>query len=417
MKALLATRGSQGDVYPYLALAKALQQRGHDVLLSLPRIFEEQAKDAGVGYFLQAFDDIGGMVESRPSIKGLIEWTGRIIASQFDELIPLLERRDMLVCSNTEFAAPHIAEYCGKPHIRTGFAPLLPGKKIPPAVFPFSPLRVLVGAQWRFLNTGLNMMVKKSLNEERRKLNMPPIRDQGEYAPSRSINYLMCSQYLGETDPGWKYPWAIGGYCFNDEFRYNEIILRNFLEFVQKDERPVLFFTLGSCNDNERDRFCEKLSGVCRENGYKLVVGCGWWKTGMHLPSRDHVFLLDAAVPHTLIFPHCAAVIHHGGSGTTHSAARAGKPQMAAPLIIDQHYWGGRISELRIGPQSAALGSISEHALNKRVVDLMTNPVYTANAAALAEKIRAEQGVEGMADFIERCGKAGESALKLAAQS
>lgn len=69
------------------------------------------------------------MVEGKPSTKDLIEWTKRVIKSQFDELIPLLGEYDMLVCSNTEFAAAHIAEYCGKAHIRTGFAPLLPGKK------------------------------------------------------------------------------------------------------------------------------------------------------------------------------------------------------------------------------------------------------------------------------------------------
>jgi UDP:flavonoid glycosyltransferase YjiC (YdhE family) len=90
---------------------------------------------------------------------------------------------------------------------------------------------------------------------------------------------------------------------------------------------------------------------------------------------------------------------------------------MAAPLIIDQHYWGGRVSELRIGPKSVALGKISEKALKKRVIDLMTNPVYKENAAALAEKMGTEKGVAGMADFIERCGKENKLGLKLAAQS
>ncbi|MDR2783849.1 MAG: glycosyltransferase [Treponema sp.] len=417
MKILLVTRGSQGDVYPYLALAKELKNRGHDVLLSLPRLFESLAKDAELNYFLQAFDDIAGMVEGKPSTKDLIEWTKRVIKSQFDELIPLLGEYDMLVCSNTEFAAAHIAEYCGKAHIRTGFAPLLPGKKMPPPVFPFSPKRAFVGAQWGLLNLGLNMMVKKPLNEERRKLKMPPIKDQGEYAPSHALNYLMCSQYLGETDPNWKYPWAMGGYCFNDNFLYNEIVLRNFLKFVKKDQRPTLFFTLGSCNDNERDSFCAKLHNICLEEKYKFVVGCGWWKTGTHLRNHDGLFLLDTAIPHALIFPHCDAIIHHGGSGTTHSAARAGKPQMVAPLLIDQFYWGGRVFELQIGPKSVKLGNISEKALRKRVLDLMTNPLYKKNAANLAEKVRSEKGLAGMADYIEQLGKENKLGLKLAALS
>jgi UDP:flavonoid glycosyltransferase YjiC (YdhE family) len=417
MKILLVTRGSQGDVYPYLALAKELKNRGHELILSLPWLFEELAKAAELNYFLQAFDDIAGMVEGKPSIKELIAWTNRVIKSQFDELIPLVEQHDLFICSNTEFAAAHIAEYCGKPLIRTGYAPLLPGKKIPPAVFPFSPKRAFVCAQWKLLNMGLNMMVKKTLNEERRRFKMPPIKDQGEYAPSHALNYLMCSQYLGETDSGWKYPWAAGGYCFNDGFLYNEIALRNFLEFIKRDERPVLFFTLGSCNDNDRDSFCDKLYKICRENDYRLVVGCGWWKTGTHLHNQNGLFLLDTAIPHTLIFPHCDAIIHHGGSGTTHSASRAGKPQMAAPLLIDQFYWGGRIFELQVGPKSVKLGKINEKVLRKRVLDLMTNPLYKKNALSLAEKIRGEKGAAGMADYIERFGKEHKLGLKAAALS
>jgi UDP:flavonoid glycosyltransferase YjiC (YdhE family) len=225
----------------------------------------------------------------------------------------------------------------------------------------------------------------------------------------------MCSQYLGEIDPGWKYSWTAGGYCFNDGFPYNEIALHNFLEFVKKDGRPLLFFTLGSCNDNERDGFCAKLNNICCKEGYKLVVGCGWWKTGTHLENRDGLFLLDTAIPHALIFPHCDAIIHHGGSGTTHSAARAGKPQMAAPLLIDQYYWGGRIRELQVGPKSVKLGKISEKTLKKRVLDLISNPLYKKNAEALAEKIRSEKGLAGMADYIEHIGKENKLGLKLAA--
>jgi UDP:flavonoid glycosyltransferase YjiC (YdhE family) len=128
------------------------------------------------------------------------------------------------------------------------------------------------------------------------------------------------------------------------------------------------------------------------------------------------LFLLDTAIPHTLIFPHCDAIIHHGGSGTTHSAARAGKPQMAAPLLLDQFYWGGRISELQVGPKSVNLGKISENRLRERVLDLMTNPLYRKNAAGLAEKIRSEKGLAGMADYIERVGKENRLlGLKLAA--
>jgi UDP:flavonoid glycosyltransferase YjiC (YdhE family) len=222
----------------------------------------------------------------------------------------------------------------------------------------------------------------------------------------------MMSQYLGETDPDWKYPWDIGGYCFNDIFPYNEVVYRNFLEFAKKDSRPLLFFTLGSCNADERNLFCERLFAICEKRDYKLAVGCGWWETGAQLHSEERLFLMDTAIPHKLVFPHCGGIIHHGGSGTTHSAARAGKAQMVAPLLLDQFYWGSRVSSMGLGPASVKLKKISAEELEKKVVDLMSNPGYQKNASALGEKIRSEGGVNGMCAFIEQfsMGKIRQSA-------
>jgi UDP:flavonoid glycosyltransferase YjiC (YdhE family) len=404
MKLLLVTRGSQGDVYPYLTIAQELKKRGHEVTLSVPRLFEEQAKSSGVTYFLQAYDDISGMVEGKPDIKVLLKWTNDVIESQFAELIPMLKQHDMFICTNTEFAASSIAAYCGKPHIRTSYAPLLPGEKIPPAVFPLrKPIRRFVGFQWKLLNSGLNMMVRKTLNKNRAKFHMEPIKDQGDYAPANAFNYLLCSSHLAEVDSLWKYEWDCGGYCFNDNFSYNEIAYRNFLEFIKKDSRPIVFFTLGSCNANERDDLCSKLFQICSEENYRLIVGCGWWKVGTHLHNQDNLFLLDTAIPHYLVFPHCDALIHHGGSGTTHSAARSGKPQMAVPLIIDQFYYGSRAADLGVGPGSISI-KIGKTALKKKVLDLVNNPVYKKNAAVLGEQLRSEQGITRFCDFIEQYG-------------
>jgi len=76
------------------------------------------------------------MLEGTPDTKNLLKWTRRVIDSQFKELIPLLDNHDALIAANTEFAAPSVAEYCGKPCIRTAYGPFIPGRKIPPPVFP-----------------------------------------------------------------------------------------------------------------------------------------------------------------------------------------------------------------------------------------------------------------------------------------
>ena len=403
MKILLVTRGSQGDIYPYVRLAAELQKRGHIITLSLPRLFEREARDAGLSYVLQASDDIAGMMEDTPDTKNLLDWTRRVIDSQFRELIPMLEEHDILVASNTEFAAPSIAEYCGKPCIRTAYGPFLPSRKIPPPVFPWAKPHPLFSPAllWNLLNAGLNLMVKKTLNKNRKALGMPPITDQAEHAPGSADNFLLYSTYLGTTDNAWKYKWKIGGYCFNDIFPYDAGALEKLLAFIKKDRRPTIFFTLGSCNADQRDRFAGMLFEICVAHDYKLAVSCGWWKLGARLQNRDNLFRLQSPIPHWLIFPHCAAIIHHGGAGTTHSAARSGKPQMAAPLILDQFYWANRIKETGIGPGGVKLKGITKRRLEQAVFDLMNNHSYKDRASAIGILVRGEEGLENICRYIE----------------
>lgn len=407
MKLFLVTRGSQGDVYPYLTLAAALKQRGHEVTLSLPRIFENLAKSFDVNYVLQAYDDIGGMIEGAAEVnqktKHVLKWVRRVIDKQFEEFIPILREHDVFVSANTEFAAASIAEYCGKPFIRTAFGPFLPGTKIPPPVMPFPKANPVFTPQflWKMLNIGTNFMVKKTLNKNRQALGMTPIKNFGIHSAGMANNFLMISRYLGNTDDTWKYKWDIGGYCFNDALPYDEDAYKQLMAFIRKDERPTLFFTLGSCNSKDKHRISEWLFDICSRHGYKLIIGSGWSKTGSNLKDNPDIYIIDKAIPHVLIFPACDAIIHHGGCGTTHSAARAGKPQMVFPLIIDQHYWGNRVFDLGVGPDRVKISKTTKKQLDNKILDLMTNPAYKQHATLLGEQIQTENGTKSACEFIE----------------
>jgi UDP:flavonoid glycosyltransferase YjiC (YdhE family) len=385
-----------------MRLAKELKARSHAVTLNLPKVFENQAKASGLKYTVQGQDDISGMMEYELCTKDLLEWTRRVIDNQFMELIPQLREHDILVASNTEFAAPSIAEYLKKPYLRTAYGPFIPSRVIPPPVFPWPvPHPVFRPALlWAILNSSLNMMTKKLLNTHRAALGMPPIRDQAKHAPEKSFNYLMYSPSLGSVDPEWPYKWAIGGYIFDDDMPYNENIYQNFINFIEKDDRKVIFFTLGSCKSNNHEHFAKKLFNVCRKHGYKLVIGSGWSGLGFTLPRHEDLFFVDSVIPHKLIFPRCTAIIHHGGVGTTHSAARSGKPQMIQPLFLDQWYWAERVRELGAGPGKIDMKK-SGAGFENKVLDLVNNGNYAWNAAALGEKIRGENGLENACRQIE----------------
>lgn len=408
MKILLVTRGSQGDVLPYLAIASELVKRGQEVTVNLPRIFEEQAKSYHLDYVLQDFDDIHGMIgaaaEKSEKFRPFLKWMRAVIDRQFEQLIPLLEQHDLIVSTNSEFAVASVAEYCKKPLIRTAYAPLLPGKKIPPAVFPFpKPHPVITpGILWKLMNWMTNFMVRGTINKNRAKYGMPPIKNFGYHAGEHSFNFLIYSRHLGSVDGDWKFPWQIGGYCFNDTFGYNREAFDEMMAFVNKEITPIVFFTLGSCSGKDGNRFCEMLIRICRRNNYRLIVGTGWARTGLSLSDDDCLFLMKHPIPHTLIFPYCAGVIHHGGAGTTHSVGRAGKPQLITPLIIDQPYWAYRVSQQGLGPEAVKIAKVSEKELESKVCDLVTNPLYKKNAVAVGEKIRNEKSLNVFCDFITK---------------
>lgn len=60
----------------------------------------------------------------------------------------------------------------------------------------------------------------------------------------------------------------------------------------------------------------------------------------------DFIYPLDK-VPHDWLFPQVAAVVHHGGAGTTAAGLRAGIPTVIKPFFGDQFFWASRVQEVR----------------------------------------------------------------------
>jgi len=406
-KILLVTRGSSGDVFPYLAVVAELKKRGFQITISIPNLFEKEAKAYGLNYVIQSMDRLEGMMNggTTKSIGAgkLLTWVNDTIDNQFDELMPLVKDCDLFIATNTELAAPSIAECCKKPLIRTAYAPFLPGKKIPPPIFPFpKPNCLMVLLLWKLLEISINRLSLKRLNKHRLEHGVPKMKNYVHHAPKYSHNLLMYSEVLGTTDPDWNYSWDISGYCFNDTFKYNKTAYLELLRFIEKDERPTLFFSLGSCSTKKGKRFTDMLFAIVKKNDYKLIIGTGWAKTGSHLIDKEHLYLMREAIPHYLVFPKCNAVIHHGGCGTTHSVARSGKPQMITPLFIDQHYWGHRVYTLGLGPNYINIGKISFNKLENKIKNLILNHDYQKNAIKIAEKMSHEDGIKAFCDYVER---------------
>ncbi len=77
------------------------------------------------------------------------------------------------------------------------------------------------------------------------------------------------------------------------------------------------------------------------------ILATGWGGLeAMDLP--ENILKIEKA-PHAWLFPQMAAVVHHGGAGTTASSLRAGRPTIICPFFGDQPFWGGQVVRLGVG--------------------------------------------------------------------
>ena len=132
--------------------------------------------------------------------------------------------------------------------------------------------------------------------------------------------------------------------------------------------------------------------------GRRALFYPGWSGTqGLELPGN---FCLVEDTPHDWLFRRTSLVIHHGGSGTTHSAARAGRPSVVLPFPGDQPFWAERLRLLGVAPETTGGRNVDAHSL-RLMIDAAGTTEMRTRAEALGEKMRAEDGLASAVATIE----------------
>ena len=113
---------------------------------------------------------------------------------------------------------------------------------------------------------------------------------------------------------------------------------------------------------------------------------------------------IDAA-PFDWLFPRVAAVVHHGGAGTTGAGLAAGKPSVIVPFFADQPFWAWRVAALGAGPQPILKRQLTAERLAAAITEATTSPAIRARADALGRQIRAEDGIGEVVAFLGGQGR------------
>jgi vancomycin aglycone glucosyltransferase len=136
------------------------------------------------------------------------------------------------------------------------------------------------------------------------------------------------------------------------------------------------------------------LVDAARANGRRVVLARGW--AGLAVDGAPDCFVVDE-VNQQALFPRVAVAVHHGGAGTTITAARAGVPQVVVPMFSDQFYWAARVAALGIGTTAslAELAGAVHDALRPEVeaaAGATAWEVATDGAAVAARMLAAVAG-------------------------
>jgi sterol 3beta-glucosyltransferase len=407
MKICVLTIGTRGDVQPYLALGLGLQAAGHTVAIATLAEFRSLVLDHGLqhdlirGDFLKAAQSAEGkaVLAGRGNPVKLIRQYIAMAAETLADEWTSAQRADVLVYNAAALGGEHLAEKLGIPAFASFPTPLYsPTREFPSPFSPIADLGPLNRLSHRLFGAVGPALYRGPIRKWRREvLGLPaktPVARRDRPVP---ILYAYSSAVVPRP-PDWDASGVVTGYWFLDapaDWRPEPALI----EFLQTGPPPV-YVGFGSMFMNGGTRKTELVVAALRMAGQRGVLATGWG--GLTADTApEGLFVLDA-VPHDWLFPQTAAVVHHGGAGTTGAALRAGKPMVICPFVGDQPFWGRRVAALGVGPAPIAQRRLTAERLAQAISQAVADQDMRQRAAALGETIRAEDGVGVAVAYINR---------------
>ncbi|KAK4722226.1 hypothetical protein R3W88_012459 [Solanum pinnatisectum] len=416
LKIVVLIVGTRGDVQPFLAMAKRLQAFGHHVRLATHSNFCDFVKSAGIDFYPLGGDPrvLAGYMARN---KGLIPSGPREISVQRKQLKAIIEsllpactepdietgepfRAQAIIANPPAYGHAHVAEALGVPLHIFFTMPWTPTYEFPhplarvpqPAAYWLSYIVVDLLIWWG---------IRGLINEFRKKkLNLPPIAYFSTYHGSLSHfpTGYMWSPHVVPKPKDWGSLVDIVGYCvLNLGSNYQPP--EDFVKWIQNGPKPV-YIGFGSMPLEDTIKTTDIILEALRNTGQRGILDRGWGDLGTFQEIPEDVFLV-AEYPHDWLFPQCAAVVHHGGAGTTAAGLRAGCPTTIVPFFGDQFFWGDRIHQKGLGPAPIPIDQLSVEGLSDAIT-FMLQPDVKSRVMELAVLLENEDGVAGAVDAFHR---------------
>jgi sterol 3beta-glucosyltransferase len=407
MRIAIIAMGSRGDVQPYLALGKGLKSAGHFIRLITHENFEQLVKSHGLE-FSPVKGNVQEVMES-PELRKLLE-QGNFLAinaytAKIVQDISIDWARDGIVaCQGVDliiagvgglYLAISLAQKLNIPFLQAYIFPFTPTTAFPAIVLPQSISR-LGGTINRLSHHLFRQLMWQGFQKADRLarqqvLNLPPAPFWGSYNSPILHEYPTLYGFSSSVIPqpaDW-HNTQVTGYWFLDEAAdwTPPTAITNFLD----SGAPPVYIGFGSMGSRKPQETADLVLAALARTGQRGILQSGWGGLSQdNLP--DTVCMVDS-VPHSWLFPRVAAVVHHGGAGTTAAGLRAGVPSIVIPFFGDQLFWGQRVEKLGAGTAPIPRQQLTVERLAQAIHRAVTDPVMRQNAANLGVRIQTEDGI------------------------
>lgn len=416
MRIAIIAPGSRGDVQPYLALGKGIRDAGHEVRLLSHENFEGYIKTHQLEYW-PLRGNVQEVAESQ-EMRELLEKGNFLAIAAFqanaakqaalewaeDGLAACADSDILLAGIGGLYLGISLAEKFKIPLVQAYSVPFTPTKNFPGVLFPQTLLKLsgvnylshqitrqIMWQSFRVADKGARQAV----------LGLPSAPFFGPYRSDVLDRMPVLYGFSPSVIPhptDWSTDKKITGYWFLDA-EDTWLPPADLVDFLNDGSAPV-YIGFGSMSNRNPEETAELVIKAVRLSQQRAVLLSGW--SGLH--SRDlpdSIHLLDT-VPHSWLFPRVAAVVHHGGVGTTAAGLRAGVPAIVVPFFGDQPFWGARVAALGVGPRPIPRKTLTSENLAQALQEAVTDHAMRRRASGLGSRIRAEDGVTNAVQIIER---------------
>jgi UDP:flavonoid glycosyltransferase YjiC (YdhE family) len=417
MHVILATVGTDGDVFPHIGLGAVLRSRGHQVTLAAPEPYRLRAEAFDIGFYsLVTAVEFRRMLAHphlwHPFWSGvkMARWGGPMIGRQYEALAELAGRPGSVLVANPGLlAARLVQEKLGTPTatllLQPGMVPSntappeMPGGVTIPTWLP-GPLRRLY---WLGVDAAGYALVAPWLNRVGAGLGLPPVRRVFQWWLSPQLVIGLFPAWYAAPQADWPPQLRLVGFGRFDGARGE--LPEDVRQFCIEGSPPIAF-TLGTGMRHAAGFFRRALA-ACETLGARGIL---LTKFREAIPPRLSSHVRHCAfAPFRRLLPLCAAFVHHGGIGTAAAALEAGCPQLVLPLAWDQPDNAARVvrlgAGLALGPRHRSSGHLA-----RALAELMT-PKFHDRCRAIASRAEDENGLEPAARLVEELAG---TAIKLA---